>query len=69
MLLAERIVAAEDTGERLFQLTDASVKEWINRRCPLRSSERWRRKQRAQKMPSLPDIRHQLAKCLMKMLI
>jgi len=62
-------ITDNDTGERKFQLEDTSIKTWKYRFCPLRSSERWRRKQRVQNMHSLPDARHQLAKCLMRMLI
>jgi hypothetical protein len=43
---------------------------WKDRRCPVRSSERWRDRQRALKQKSsLPDVRHQIALYLMRMLI
>jgi len=59
-------VASEqiDTGERIFCLNTAFLELWASRCCPVRSSERWRRNQRLKNMPSLPDIRHQIAKLL-----
>jgi len=43
---------------------------WKEPQRPVRSSERWQSRQRELKhMPSLPDVRHQIALYLMKMLI
>ena len=53
-----------DSGERIFLMNMVFLKSWPHRWCSIRSSERWRRKQRLRKMPSLPDIRHQIAKLL-----
>jgi hypothetical protein len=57
-----------DTGERVFLVDLTFAPFWLERNCPLRSSERWRRKQRLRGMPSLPDIRHQIAMALCRRL-
>jgi hypothetical protein len=47
-----------------------ALESWKDRQCPVRSSERWRDRQRALKQKSsLPDVRHQIALYLMRMLI
>jgi integrase len=63
-------VASEqiDTGERVFCLNMVFLELWPLRCCSLRSSERWRRRQRLRGMPSLPDIRHQISKLLIRQL-
>ena len=56
---------ANDSGERIFRLNGWSfLKSRQGAKYPIRSSERWRRKQRSQKMPSLPDLRHQVARLM-----
>jgi len=46
------------------------LEAWKERQCSVRSTERWRSRQRELKqMPSLPDVRHWIALYLMKMLI
>src|SRR5450759_3463513 len=57
-----------DTGQRRFLLKTKHMKKWRHRYCSLRSSERWRRRQRLKGMPSLPDVRHQIAKLLVRIL-
>ncbi|MBW2145428.1 MAG: hypothetical protein JRG73_18885 [Deltaproteobacteria bacterium] len=42
--LEQKIDTQGDLGERNFQWKDSSLKSWKNRSCPLRSSERCRRK-------------------------
>ena len=65
--MEEKVDACTDNGERVFCLKDEQIntfKSWQNQTRPLRSSERWRRKQRINKIPTLPDVRHQIAKLL-----
>lgn len=60
---------SEDSGERIFFMDVTSVVPWRLRKCPLRSSERWRRKQRIRGKLSLPDIRHEISRILVSVLI
>jgi len=41
---------------------------WAARSPPVRSSERWRIRQRREKMPTLPDVRHQIARLVLERL-
>jgi len=46
------------------------LNKWKYRICPARSSKRWQIKQtKRTKMPSLPNVRHKLAKWLAKQLL
>jgi len=47
-----------------------ALESWKDRQCPVRSSARWRDRQRELKQKSsLPDVRHQIALYLMRLLI
>src|SRR5450756_2008643 len=57
-------------AKQSFPLNPCALESWKDRQCPVRSSERWRDRQRALKQKSsLPDVRHQIALYLMRLLI
>ena len=68
---AEPVVSenGKDTKQS-FPMNPCALESWKDRQCPVRSSERWRDRQRELKQKSsLPDVQHQIALYLMKMLI
>ena len=68
---AEPVVSENGNGEKQsFPMNPYSLESWKYRQCPVRSSSRWRNRQRELKQKSsLPDVRHQIALYLMRMLI
>jgi hypothetical protein len=57
---------ARDSGARIFLLKGFEfLFDRLKMNCPIRSSERWRRKQRAVKMPTLSDVRHQISRLVL----
>lgn len=52
---------ASDSVESVLPLNIEHINRAL-RKCPIRSSEKWRKEQRNRGMPSLPDIRHQISK-------
>ena len=57
-------------SNKIFPMNPDYLEARKERQCPVRSTERWRSRQRELKqMPSLPDVRHWIALYLMKMLI
>ena len=59
----------EPKDEQLCPLNPDFLESWKRRKCPFRSSERWKKRQRELKqVSSLPDVRHQVSLCLVRML-